>query len=164
MNLTWCPIPSRQFWDCRRWKSGLSIVIWDCGRWKSGPCLLGCIWDWYRLRKIGKFGGQTGPMRPQTWYPQVLNYWRGAKHILPPHHQDLPLLGNHRFLRLWDDLVEKKLCRELLWECSTGACIVSFHTDLALPSSPEGYLPGERSLHYSATCRSPCKILIFHSP
>ncbi len=35
-------IPSRQFWDRRRWKSGLSIVIWDCGRWKSGPCLLGC--------------------------------------------------------------------------------------------------------------------------
>ena len=34
--------PSRQFWDRRRWKSGLSIVIWDCGRWKSGPCLLGC--------------------------------------------------------------------------------------------------------------------------
>ncbi len=34
--------PSRQFWDHRRWKSGLSIVIWDCGRWKSGPCLLGC--------------------------------------------------------------------------------------------------------------------------
>ncbi len=33
--------PSRQFWDRRRWKSGLSIVIWDCGRWKSGPCLLG---------------------------------------------------------------------------------------------------------------------------
>ncbi len=34
-------LPSRQFWDRRRWKSGLSIVIWDCGRWKSGPCLLG---------------------------------------------------------------------------------------------------------------------------
>ncbi len=34
-------IPSRHFWDRRRWKSGLSIVIWDCGRWKSGPCLLG---------------------------------------------------------------------------------------------------------------------------
>ncbi len=36
-------LPSRQFWDCRRWKSGLSIVIWDCGRWKSGPCLLGLL-------------------------------------------------------------------------------------------------------------------------
>ncbi len=35
--------PSRQFWDRRRWKSGLSIVIWDCGRWKSGPCLLGFL-------------------------------------------------------------------------------------------------------------------------
>ncbi len=47
--------PSRQFWDRRRWKSGLSIVIWDCGRWKSGPCLQGifsaggCRREMYRL-------------------------------------------------------------------------------------------------------------------
>ncbi len=42
MNKRWTK-PSRQFWDRRRWKSGLSIVIWDCGRWKSGPCLLGDV-------------------------------------------------------------------------------------------------------------------------
>ncbi len=41
--------PSRQFWDRRRWKSGLSIVIWDCGRWKSGPCLLG--WVRWKIHK-----------------------------------------------------------------------------------------------------------------
>ena len=23
------------FWDCRGWKSGVSIVIWDCGRWAA---------------------------------------------------------------------------------------------------------------------------------
>ncbi len=40
--------PSRQFWDRRRWKSGLSIVIWDCGRWKSGPCLLGNGHAWMK--------------------------------------------------------------------------------------------------------------------
>ena len=44
--------PSRQFWDCRRWKSGLSIVIWDCGRWKSGPCLLGCKRNYSFFKRI----------------------------------------------------------------------------------------------------------------